>query len=131
MVKKITPVLFVEEIEPCTKFWVERLGFEKTVEVPEGDKLGFVILQQGSVEVMYQSFASAAKDVPAVAQEVRKGPSFLYVEVEHLEPLLEKLKGANVYLPVRTTFYGMKEIGVRDPAGHFFAFAAPAAQPAH
>ena len=33
-VKKITPVLFAEEIEPCLKFWVERLGFEKTIEVP-------------------------------------------------------------------------------------------------
>ena len=36
MVKKITPVLFVEEVEPCVKFWVERLGFTKTIEVPEG-----------------------------------------------------------------------------------------------
>jgi uncharacterized glyoxalase superfamily protein PhnB len=48
-----------------------------------------------------------------------------------LEPVLEKLKEASVYLPVRTTFYGMKEIGVRDPAGHFIPFAAPPAQPAH
>jgi hypothetical protein len=31
-VKKITPVLFAAEIEPCVKFWVERFGFEKTVE---------------------------------------------------------------------------------------------------
>jgi len=131
MVKKITPVLFVEEIEPCVRFWVERLDFQKTVEVPEGNKLGFVILQQGNVELMYESFATAKKDLPRVAKEVRKGPSFLYIEVEHLEPILEKLKGASVYLPVRTTFYGMKEIGVRDPAGHCIAFAAPAAQPAH
>jgi uncharacterized glyoxalase superfamily protein PhnB len=131
MVKMISAVLFVEEIEPCTKFWVERLGFEKTVEVPEGDKLGFVILQQGNVEVMYQSFDSAEKDVPAIAKEIRKGPTFLYIEVEHLEPIIEKLKGASVYMPVRTAFYGMKEIGVRDPAGHCIVFAAPAAQPAH
>ena len=46
-VKTITPVLFAEEIEPCLKFWVERLGFEKTVEVPEGNKLAFAILQKG------------------------------------------------------------------------------------
>ena len=31
-VKKITPVLFVEDVELCVKFWVERLGFEKTNE---------------------------------------------------------------------------------------------------
>ena len=44
-VKKITPVLFAEEIEPCVKFWVERMGFLKTVEVPDGNKLAFAMLQ--------------------------------------------------------------------------------------
>src|SRR4029453_8853944 len=41
--KKLTPVLFVGEIEPCLEFWT-RLGFERTAEVPEGDRLGFVLL---------------------------------------------------------------------------------------
>lgn len=27
-VKRITPVLYVSEVEPCVKFWVERMGFE-------------------------------------------------------------------------------------------------------
>ena len=63
-VKKITPVLFAAEIEPCVKFWVERFGFEKTVEVPAGNKLGFAIVQEGGVELMYQSYASAVKDAP-------------------------------------------------------------------
>ncbi len=27
-VKKITPVLLVDEVEPCVRFWKERLGFE-------------------------------------------------------------------------------------------------------
>ena len=58
MLKKMTPVLYVEAIEPCLDLWVNRLGFAKTVEVPEGDKLGFVILNQGPIEIMYQSRAS-------------------------------------------------------------------------
>ena len=71
-VKKITPVLFAAEIEPCVKFWIERFGFEKTVEVPDGNKLGFAIVQKGGVELMYQSFSSADKDAPATtAQAVR------------------------------------------------------------
>jgi len=41
---KITPVLVVEEIEPCLPFWVDRLGFQNVAQVPEGDSLGFVIL---------------------------------------------------------------------------------------
>src|SRR5262250_3356048 len=127
-VKKITPVLFVEKIEPVLPFWVQHLGFIKTVEVPDGDQLAFVILQQGTAEVMYQSFASVGKDMPAIEPMVRKGPSFLYLEVDDLGPIKAALGGSEVYLPERTTFYGAREIGVKDPAGHYITFAhfAPA-----
>lgn len=120
---KITAVLFAEEIEPCIQFWMERMGFVKTVEVPEGNKLGFAILKRGIVELMYQSYASAAKDVPALAEQVRRGPTFLYVEVGSLDEVIGALGDAEVVIPVRTTFYGAKEIGIKDPAGHFFTFA--------
>lgn len=129
-VKKLTPVLFVERIEPVLAFWTQHLGFVKTVEVPDGDQLAFVILQQGSAEVMYQSYASAEKDLPAIASDIRKGPSFLYLEVDDLQPIKAAIKGMEVYLSERTTFYGSREIGVKDPAGHFITFAhfgAPAA----
>jgi hypothetical protein len=62
-VKKITPVLLVDEVEPCVRFWKERLGFEVAIEVPEGNKIGFVSLQKGRVELMYQSYASVEKVV--------------------------------------------------------------------
>jgi uncharacterized glyoxalase superfamily protein PhnB len=123
IVRKLTPILFAEEIEPCLRFWVERLGFEKTIAVPEGNTLAFAILQKDAVELMYQTYASAEKDVSAVSPEVRKGPSFLYVEVESLDQIVSAMKGAEVVMPVRTTFYGAKEIGIRDPAGHLVTFA--------
>jgi uncharacterized glyoxalase superfamily protein PhnB len=122
-IKRITPVLFAEEIEPCVKFWVEKMGFQKTSEVPGGNKLAFVMLKKGNVELMYQTYASAEKDVPAVSQLVRKGPTFLYIEVDNLEDTIAAIKGAEVVVPVRTTFYGAKEIGVKDPAGHLITFA--------
>ena len=130
-VKRITPVLFVAEIEPCVKFWTERLGFQKTAEVPEGNKLGFVILQKGNVEIMYQSFASVEKDMPAIQSVVRKGPTFLYMEVDDLDAVISTVKGAEVYMPMHTTFYGAREIGVKEPAGHHVTFAQFAAAPQH
>jgi len=122
-VKKITPVLFAEEVEPCVKFWVDRLGFEKTTEVPDGDHLAFAMLQKGNVELMYQSYASAEKDVAAVSRLVRNGPTFLYVEVENLDATIAAVSGAEIVMPKRTTFYGATEISVKDPAGHFLTFA--------
>ena len=127
-IKKITPVLYADELESCVEFWTTRFGFQKTVEVPDGDRLGFVILQNGNVELMYQSFASARKDAPKIASEVEGGRTFLYVEVEALQPFVAATKDANVVLPVRTTFYGATEIGVKDPAGHVVVFAEMGAQ---
>ncbi len=122
-VNKLIPVLFVEKIEPVLPFWTEHLGFIKTVEVPEDGRLGFVILQQGNVEVMYQSYASVSKDLPQILSEVQRGPSFLYIEVEDLDALKPALESSSVYLPERKTFYGAREIGIRDPAGHYLTFA--------
>src|SRR5579862_8246848 len=73
-VKRITPVLYVKEIEPCVKFWVERAGFQVTAEVPDGDKLAFASLQKGSVELMYQTFASQEKEKPGYSTQF-SGPT--------------------------------------------------------
>ena len=87
-VKRITPVLYVEEIEPCLKFWTERVGFTNAAQVPDGNKIGFLMLQKDGTEIMYQTFASQEKDVPAISQIARKGPAFLFIEVEKLDPII-------------------------------------------
>ena len=76
MVKKITPVLFVKEIEPVFPFWLDKLGFTKTIEVPEGNKLAFAAFKSGTAEIMYQTYASVEKDAPPLmAADARKGPT--------------------------------------------------------
>jgi uncharacterized glyoxalase superfamily protein PhnB len=130
-VNKITPVLLVEEVEPCIDFWVNRLGFSTTNEVPDGNKIGFVSLQKGNVELMYQSFASVEKDDPNRTSVMSKGPTFLYVEVDNLDETIAALKGVPVVMPDRTTFYGAREIGVEDPGGHVITFAQMVAAPPH
>jgi uncharacterized glyoxalase superfamily protein PhnB len=126
-VKRITPVLFVKEIEPVLPFWVEKLGFTKTVEVPHENKLGFVALQKGGTEVMYPSYASVGEDMPQLNEEISKGPTFLYIEVDNLDAVLAALKSAKVVQPERTAFYGMREIGFQEPGGHYVTFAQPVA----
>ena len=122
-VKRITSVLLVEEVEPCARFWTERLGFEKTVEVPDGGKAAFVSLQKGGTEIMYQTYASVEKDNPHPDTLARKGPTYLYIEVDDLAATMAATAGAELVVPERTTFYGSKEFGIKDPAGHFLTFA--------
>ncbi len=131
-VKRITPVLLVQEIEPIIPFWVERLGFAKTIEVPDGDKLRFISFQKGTAEVMYQTYDSVEKDAPKeVAVTARKGPTYLYMEVDNLDAVLAAMKDVRIAMPVRITFYGMREFSVQDPGGHFITFAQPVAPPQH
>ena len=131
-VKRITAVLLVKEIEPLIPFWVGRLGFTKIVEVPEGDKLGFVAFQKGAAEVMYQTYASVEKDAsPSMSAEARKGPTYLYMEVDNIDAVLASMKDVKIVMPVRTAFYGMKEFAVQAPGGHFITFAQPVAAPQH
>lgn len=120
--KRLTPVLYVEEIEPALPFWVDRLGFTKTAEVPEGDHLGFVILQNGGVEIMYQTRRSVENDIPPLADSPMGG-SFLFIEVEDLDAVERSLEGITPVVPRRQTFYGADELIVREPAGNVVTFA--------
>ena len=123
VMKKLTPVLLVEEIEPCLPLWIDKLGWEKTAEVPEGDKLGFVILAKDGVEVMYQSFASVEKDLGAPHRRPNGTSVGLFIEVSDLDAVQKQLSGVPLSLPRRTTFYGMHEIGVTEAGGHMVIFA--------
>ena len=128
MIQKATPLLRVERIEPSLMFWVDRLGFQKVMEVMEGDSLGFVILAKGHVEIMLQSRTSLAKDLPMLSVGAMT-PCVVYVGVTDLQEIASKLGPAEILVPRRTTYYGMEEIWVREPGGHVIGFAAPGGEP--
>ena len=122
--QKLTPVIFVEQVEPCIAFWVERLGFARTMEVPLGDGVGFAAVSAGNVEIMYQSRASIAADVPALAEgDFQRSGHVLFIEVDDLDVILPKLDGVEVVVPERQTSYGAREVFVRAPCGTVVGFA--------
>ena len=123
---KITPVLVVEEIEPCLPFWVDRMGFQNVAEVPEGDRIGFVMLVRDGTELMLQSIASARKDEPAFAPAGGSRVASLFIEVDDFADTLKRLEGYPLAMPERTTFYGMREVGVFEPGGNIVTFAVQA-----
>ena len=122
--QKLSPVIFVEEVGPCVAFWVDRLGFTLTLQVTHGERLGFAAVASGPVEIIHQSRASIAADIPVLAADAfaRTG-SALYIEVERLDPVLRLLEGVEVVVPERHTFYGAREIFVRAPCGTVVGFA--------
>ncbi len=125
--KRMTANLYTDDVESCVKFWVERMHFEKTAEVPDGGNLAFAALQKGTIELMYGSYASLEKE-PALMGAYQRGTGFLFLEVDDLDAVLAAMKGAPTVVPVHKTFYGSTEFTVKDPAGHLITFAHFAGQ---
>lgn len=120
--KKLTPVLQVDSIEPVLSFWEDRLGFERTLAVPGETGLGFVAFEKGSVAIMYQTRASIGDDLP-VLLDMPLGGSLLFIEVDDIDAVEAALEGADIVSPRRTTFYGATEVAVREPGGNIVIFA--------
>jgi hypothetical protein len=123
VVKKLTPVLLVDAIEPCLPLWIDRLGWTKTAEVPDGDKLGFVILAKDGVELMYQTWSSVQQDVGHVVPRGTGASAGLFIEVSDIDAVEKQLAGLHFVVPRRRTFYGMDEVGVAEEGGHTVVFA--------
>ena len=119
--KTLTPVIFVDQVVPCLGFW-EDLGFQRTMEVPEEEGLGFAALSSGGVEVMYQSMAGLAADQPDLAT-MEFGPINLFIRLGSLDAIKPTLEAGDVVVPERKTFYGAREIVVRAPCGSIVTFA--------
>jgi hypothetical protein len=113
-INKATPIFFVDAIEPALSFW-SALGWSKDVEVPHGDKLGFVILKNGERELMLQTHASLAEDLPQTKELAPKRA--FYMDVASLDDAKKSLSGARVLVDERTTFYGARESWIVDPSG--------------
>jgi len=121
-IKRLTPNLYTDNVAACVKFWVDRLHFEKTVEVPEPGGLAFAALHKGDIELMYGSYASLEKE-PLAPGAFQKGTGFLFIEVDDLDEVLKAMNDVPKVADVHKTFYGSTEFTVKDPAGHLVTFA--------
>ncbi|MBI1896201.1 MAG: hypothetical protein HYZ57_15575 [Acidobacteria bacterium] len=122
---RLTPILLVDEIEPCLSFWVDRLGFQKTAETAREGHLASVVLQKDGAELIYESREAVAKDAPALAAG-RGGPAILYCEGPSLAETMDQLAGIEPVVPLRETDYGAAEVFYREPGGNVVGFTMKA-----
>lgn len=133
MILQSTPVLITNDVAESERFFA-RLGFKRTVEVPHGDGLGFVIMTQeaegggdGGIGVMLQTPEAAADDTGLDADFFKPG-SHLFMSVADLHAAeLAIGSGFEVFLEQRNTFYGATEKGWREPGGNHVTLAQFAA----
>jgi uncharacterized glyoxalase superfamily protein PhnB len=122
--RHLTPVLVVDEVEPCLRFWIDKLGFTAENQVPgEDGKLVFASAKAGDVEVMYQTRASVLAEQPEAADEFAGHSTVLFITVDNLDRIERAVSGATVVKPRHDTFYGTTELYVKEPGGNRVGFA--------
>ena len=97
MIKQLTPVVIVTEVEPCLGFWTGGLGFTKVHDVPGPDgKTMFASVEREGVEIMYQTRASVLDDNPAMAKDLDGHSIALFITVDDLYAVEKAVAGAPV-----------------------------------
>ena len=124
MLKQLTPVLVVDDVEPCLPFWTGGLGLVPVHRIPGPDgRLMFASVEKDGIEVMYQTRASVVADHPGMAADLNGHSIVLFLTVDDLDQAAKAVAGAPVVKARHKTFYGSEEIYVKEPGGHTVGFA--------
>jgi uncharacterized glyoxalase superfamily protein PhnB len=115
MVHKVTPMIHVPDVA-ATVEWYREIGFAvQATYGRDGPGLSFAILSFGTTQVMFNQGGHPGTG--------RRRDVDLYIHMEGVDSLFEQLKDrVEVIEGLRDTFYGMREITVRDLNGFWITF---------
>ena len=100
------------------------LGFERGMTVPDESPFVFAAVTGGPVELSFNDRATAVKEYPAFDGKPIGATGTLYIEVEGVDALHDRLKPAvKILMPIVTQFDGMREFAIEDPDGYVITFA--------
>lgn len=120
----VTPNLLVRDVAKSTAFYRDVLGFTMGETVPDKEPFVFVWMKHGDVSVFLNDIKAAEHDYPAAATLPHGGTAALFFVVTGVDDYHAKVAPkANVIMPLKTQFYGMREFAVTDPDGHIITFA--------
>ena len=122
--KKLTPNLLVASVERSLAFYVDTLGFERGMTVPDASPFAFASVTGGGIEIFFNDAAGAVKEYPGFAGKPIGATGTWFIEVEGVDALHDRLKPrVKVVMPIETKFYGMREFAIEDPDGYIITFA--------
>src|SRR5882672_5181446 len=90
--KKLTPNLLVANVERSLTFYIDTLGFARGFTVPDASPFVFASVTSGDVEIFFNDAAAAVKEYPAFAARPIGATGTLYIEVEGVDALHDRLK---------------------------------------
>ena len=122
--KKLTPNLLVGNVERSLAFYVDTLGFERGMTVPDESPLVFASVTSGPIELFFNDAATAVKEYPGFDGKPIGATGTLFIEVDGVDTRHDRLKpSVKVVMPIVTQFYGLREFAIEDPDGYVITFA--------
>ena len=126
--RKLTPNLLVNDVARSRDFYIDVLGFEPGMTVPDAAPYVFASVTSGSVEVFFNDRTVAVQEYPLLSGRPVGASGTMFIEVEGVDALYAQLQGrVNVVMPIFTQPYGMREFAITDPDGYLITFAERAA----
>jgi len=122
--QKLTPNLLVSNVERSLAFYIDTLGFERGLTVPEQSPFVFASVTSGPIEIFFNDAATAVKEYPAFGGKPLGATGTMFIELEGVEALHDRLRSSvKIVMPLVTQFYGMREFAIEDPDGYVITFA--------
>lgn len=121
-VTSITPVLFVDRVEPTRDFF-QHAGFEVMFDIPEGDHLGFAGMSRDGQQLMIETRGNTHEDarLQQLSRESRR--AVVFIEVDDLDALIAAMPGDRIVVQRHQTFYKSDELTYEEPGGNLVTFA--------
>jgi uncharacterized glyoxalase superfamily protein PhnB len=122
--KKLTPNLLVANVERSLAFYVDVLGFARGMTVPDQSPFVFASVASGAVEIFLNDAPTGIKEYPTFGGRPLGATGTLYIEVDGVDALHDRLKTAvKIVMPIVTQFYGVREFAFEDPDGYVITLA--------
>ena len=120
----VTPNLLCRDVAKSTAFYRDVLGFTMGETVPDKEPFVFVWMKHGDVSVFLNDIKAAEHDYPPAATMPPGGTAAIFFIITDVDGYHAKVAPkANVIMPLKTQFYGLREFAVTDPDGHIITFA--------
>jgi uncharacterized glyoxalase superfamily protein PhnB len=121
--ESLSPNIFVSNMQETIAFY-KMLGFQVTMSVPDnGEHLVWVMMVNGSVTVMFQTYESLGESLPEISRK-DGGSLLLYVNLKGIRSFFDSIKDkVKILSGPDMTFYGATEFSILDNNNYVLTFA--------
>ncbi len=121
--ESLAPNIFTNNIQETVALYT-LLGFKVTMSVPEqGDELVWVMMVNGNVTIMFQTYASLENELPEISRK-DGGSLLLYINLKNIQDFFESIKDkVKVLKGLEKTLYCATEFSILDNNNYVLTFA--------